>query len=207
MANADNAFPIVCHDDTDCILKYERRFTPLINDIVPNQVYKGHQIDWRVNPMAVHEDWVTPDGHFPIEELSIDGNLNNWSETIWRGTRLSSWDNGRLSAIVGDQPPNKDSKPTARFITGDSFIRATAQHCNFADDECWNVRTHAKIESISASQGSTLGGQELKIKGWGFETGVDITVAGIECKVTESSIEEVTCITGYSPSATVDNQE
>jgi hypothetical protein len=151
--------PIICQNDSDCLLKYERRFTPLINDIVPNQLYKGHPIDWRVNPMAVHEDWVTPEGRMPMEELSIDGNLNSWADTISTGTRIDNYHNGKLRAYVGDQPPNKYSVPRARFITGDSFIRATAQHCNFADDDCWNVRTHAKIDSISANQGNTNGGQ------------------------------------------------
>ena len=146
---ANDAIP--CQNDSDCMIRYERRFTPLINDIVPNQLYKGHPIDWRVNPMAVHEDWVTPEGRLPMEELSIDGNLNNWADTISTGTRIDDYHNGKLRAYVGDQPPNKYSTPRARFITGDSFIRATARHCNFAGDDCWNVRTHAKIDSISAS--------------------------------------------------------
>ena len=45
------------------------------------------------------------------------------------------------------------------------------------------MRTHAKIESISANQGNTNGGQELTITGWGFEHGADITVAGVTCEV------------------------
>ena len=33
---ANDAIP--CQNDSDCMLKYERRFTPLINDIVPNHL-------------------------------------------------------------------------------------------------------------------------------------------------------------------------
>lgn len=44
----------------------------------------------------------------------------------------------------------------------------TAKHCNFAGDECWNVRVLPVIDSLSASEGSMNGGQELKIEGFGF---------------------------------------
>lgn len=134
-----------------------------------------------------------------MEELSIDGFLNNWEETIDVDKRLHSWRDDELRAVVGDQKPNRASKPRARFITGDSALRNTAEHCNFAGDDCWNVRTHAKIESISANQGNTNGGQELTIKGWGFENGADITVAGVACQVKSQSMEDVTCITGENP--------
>jgi len=46
----------------------------------------------------------------------------------------------------------------------------TSQTCNFAGDDCWKVRTHAKIESLSAGQGYKNGGQTLTINGWGFDT-------------------------------------
>jgi hypothetical protein len=140
------------------VLNYKREYTPIIHDIVPNQLYKDQQIDWWINPMNVHHKNVTPVGRMPFEELSIDGNLNNWEDTIDESKRLSSWRKGNLRAIVGDQKPSKSSVPRARFITGDSFIRNTARHCNFAGDDCWNVRTHAKIDSISANQGNTNGG-------------------------------------------------
>ena len=141
-----------------------------------------------------------------MEELSIDGNLNNWEDTIEADKRLHNWRLDVLSAVVGDQKPSKSSIPRARFITGDSFIRNTARHCNFAGDECWNVRTHAKIDSISANQGNTNGGQELTIKGWGFENGADITVAGVLCEVVSSNMEEVKCITGKSTEASIDGK-
>ena len=168
-------------------------------------MYKGQQVDWWINIMAVHHSGITPDGRMPMEELSIDGVLNNWEDTLDVDTRLRSWRNWSLPALVGDQKPNKSSVPRARFLTGDSFIRNTARHCNFAGDECWNVRTHAVIDSISASQGNTNGGQELTIKGWGFENGADITVAGVACEVVSSTMEEVKCITGESLAASTDN--
>lgn len=123
----------------------------MIHEVVPNQIYKDHKIDWWINIMYVHEKEVTPSGRFPFEELSIDGTLNNWEDLIEVGHRLNHISVNRLSAISGDQRPNKSSIPRARFITGDSLIRNTAKHCNFAGDDCWNVRTHARVDSVSAN--------------------------------------------------------
>ena len=110
-----------------------------------------------------------------FEELSIDGNqmvneyyLDTSDRYVDVGQNLSGYRPDEYSLISGDQKPNKASKVRARFITGDSYIRDLAQHCNFAGDECWNVRTHAVIDSISADSGSVDGGQELTIKGWGL---------------------------------------
>ena len=66
---------------------------------------------------------VTPSGRLPMEELSFDGVLNNWEETIDGDTRLDKWQIDNLRAIVGDQKPNRNSEPRARFITGDTEIR------------------------------------------------------------------------------------
>lgn len=186
-------------------MKYRREYTPIIHDIVPNQMYKDQPVDWWINSMDISSGSITPDGRLPMEELSIDGNLNNWELTIDSDTRLDKWQEDNLRAIVGDQPPNRNSTPRARFITGDSYIRNTARHCNFAGDDCWNVRTHAKIDSISANQGNTNGGQELTIRGWGFESGTDVTVAGEACTIISAQMDEVKCVTGQSSAASVDN--
>ena len=66
------------------------------------------------------------------------------------------------------------------------------------------MRTHARIDSVSANSGSIEGGQELTISGFGFEKDVDITVAGVPCEVTAMSMEEVTCTTGIAAGASVD---
>ena len=70
----------------------------------------------------MHEE-VTPPGRLPMEELSFDGVLNNWEETIDENTRLNAWRSETLRAIVSDQKPNRNSEPRARFITGDTEIR------------------------------------------------------------------------------------
>ena len=65
-------------------------------------------------------------------------------------TRLSKRELDKLSGYVGSQNANKNSDLTARFRSGDAYKRSTAKHCNYAGDDCWFIRTHPKIESISA---------------------------------------------------------
>ena len=155
---------------------------------MPNQVYKDQPIDWVINIQFVHR-YATSSDDDPFEELSIDGaNIyfidvldNDEDDRLAR--RLSSNRLDRIQGYVSDQKPAKSSVARARFTTGDSFIRKTALHCNFVGDECWNVRTHARIDSLSMSTGYKNGGQVLTISGWGLESGVSVTVEGITCEV------------------------
>ena len=202
-ANIENE--IQCEDGSKCTLEYNRMYTPLLIDVVPNQIYKDHAVDWWINTFAV-DAYARHDDTLPMEELSFDGFLNNWEETIDKDTGMSDYQPDYLSAFSGDQKPNKQTVPRARFITGDSMISSTARHCNFAGDDCWNVRTHPKIESISESSGNTNGGQELTIKGWGFEHQdlVDVTVAGVACEVISTTMDEIKCTTGAAAGASID---
>ena len=97
-----------------------------------------------------------------------------------------------------------------RFRVGNAYLRESAKHCNFAGDDCWYVKTHPKIDSITAADGYITGGQEMSIKGWGLrgENGdvskVDIEIDGIPCVVTETTMEEIKCITGAAPALSHD---
>jgi hypothetical protein len=80
-----------------------------------------------------------------------------------------------------------------RFRVGNAFNRESSKHCNFEGTECWHVKTHPKIDSISADAGYTTGGQTLTIKGWGLKgttlANVDVKVDGVSCKVLTSTLE------------------
>lgn len=87
-----------------------------------------------------------------------------------------------------------------RFRVGNAYLRESAKHCNFAGDDCWYIKTHPKIDAISAVDGYTTGGQTLTISGWGLNGAtlddVSVTIDGVACKVTSSGLEEITCVTG-----------
>ena len=147
-----------CGTASKCRLSYKRDYTPILHDVVPNQVYAGQRVDWWFDVMDVHGSSITPDDFFPAQELSIGRHNTNWENMVNHQTRLNKYDLGKLSAIVGEQKANKSSDVVARFRSGNAYKRSTAQHCNFSGDDCWYVRTHPKIESISETSGSTEGG-------------------------------------------------
>ena len=80
-----------------------------------------------------------------------------------------------------------------RFRVGNAYVRESAKHCNFAGDDCWFVRTHPKIDSISKTDGYVTGGQAMTINGWGLKgdtlNDVTVTVDGVPCTVTTSTSE------------------
>lgn len=86
-----------------------------------------------------------------------------------------------------------------RFRVGNAYLRESAYHCNFAGDDCWYIKTHPKIDSISAADGYITGGQAITISGWGLKgvtlDDVTVTVDGVDCTITSSTLDEITCVT------------
>jgi hypothetical protein len=153
----------------------------MLYDVVPNQVYPGQQVQYMVNPMRALYDGSVDGDDLPIEELSLGGTLAEYDDSITSGYRPAGYIvRDPLTAVVGDdQAPAKDVEPRARFRVGDSYIQSTAKHCNFDGDDCWKVRVHPVIDSISASEGSVTGGQELKITGKGLDGSAEVQVDGV----------------------------
>jgi hypothetical protein len=83
------------------------------------------------------------------------------------------------------------------MYNGYAINAPTSSHCNFAGDDCWSVRTHPKIEGVSASSGFTSGGQDFIISGHGLNgTDVVVYIDDVECEVTEAVSGMITCVTG-----------
>jgi len=98
-----------------------------------------------------------------------------------------------------------------RFRVGNAFLRETAKHCNFKGDDCWFIKTHPKITSVSAAEGYTTGGQTLTINGWGLKTDkiadVDVKVDGVACKVVTQALDKITCVTGAAAGASHEGEQ
>ena len=85
-------------------ITFQRNYTPLIQDVVPNQVYYGMPVDFMVNQMGCNDE--VPDDQDPMKYIKIDETILNWEGIIDSETRINSYDIDRLSAIVTDQLPN-----------------------------------------------------------------------------------------------------
>jgi len=145
-------------------------------------------------------------GMHPVHEMKLGGALVDFTETLDASKRCAT-DNhdATLYAFVGDQVPSTNSEPLLKFRVGHAVNMPSSRHCNFAGDDCWTVRTHPKITSISASTGYTTGSQELRVSGYGLNgTDVSVVVDGVDCAVKSSNVDAIVCETGaaQAPSTT-----
>lgn len=157
--------------------------------------------------MAANNDNVMRADAEPVDFIKLSGTRTDSEDFFVSGDRLSSYTVSNLKSRSGDQAPG-DSIPEVRFRVGNAQLRDSAKHCNFAGDECWYVRTHPKIDTVSATSGYTTGGQEIKITGWGLKgttlADVEVTIDGVSCAVTSTDKETITCVTGAASAPSLD---
>lgn len=140
-----------------CKVQYRLRYTPSLFDVSPSNVYLDQTLNFRLNPMAANYDWVMKGDAEPVDFIKLSGTRTDSEGLYISGDRLSGYTVSNLKSRSGDQAPG-DSIPEVRFRVGNAHLRESAKHCNFAGDECWYVRTHPKIEDVSATTGYTTGG-------------------------------------------------
>lgn len=195
--NAEQSEYVTCVNNNNCALKYYRDYTPMLIDVTPSQVFAGQTMQFHVNARYAHQEEALPEGDPQVREMRIGGYLVDGSELNDDDERLPTFSHGTLSGVVGEQFPSKDAPASVLFRVGHSIPLSTMNHCNFAGDECWQMRTHPKIESVSAATGYTNGGQDLTISGHGFNgTDVTITVDGVECALKSQTADSLKCVTG-----------
>ena len=198
--NSETGNTIDGKDWNDNYIRYAQAETPHIIDVIPNQVYAGQEIQF-----LTITNWAASTGNNgrtqnrrPVEDIKI-GSFNTDMDLITASTRNKWAEYGTAFTVtVGAETlPSRSETPVARYRTGNSVIRESALHCNFAGDDCWYVRVLPRIDEISPAFGSLAGGQELTISGWGI-TGqvVEVEVDGVPCTVQSSSATQIKCITG-----------
>ena len=140
--------------------------------------------------MRANNGNVISDEYDPVVFIKFSGTRTDSEGLIDYETRLSDYTVGSLKTRAGDQHVGS-SVPEVRFRVGNAYLRDSAYHCNFAGDDCWYVKTHPKIDSISQADGYITGGQTLTITGWGLKgttlADVSVTVDGVSCTVLTST--------------------
>ena len=182
------------------------RYTPHLHDVSPSNVYLDQQLSILLNPMAANENTCIQSDYDPVDFIKFSGTRCDAEGLYDYETRLTAYEVGHLKTRAGDQHPGKQD-PEVRFRVGNAYKRETAKHCNFAGDDCWYVKTHPKIDSISAEDGYVTGGQTLTLDGWGLKGAsiddVSVTVDGVPCEVTEHGLEQIKCVTGSADEVSV----
>lgn len=139
---------------------------------------------------------------FPFRSMSLGSTLVDQAELYIDGTRIQTWGHDVLPGYVGNQYPGLDSTPRILFHNGYLQNLDSSIHCNFAGDDCYSVKTHARIDGISAGSGFVTGGQLLTISGVGLNsTNVQVLVDGVECAVSEATSTAIKCLTGAATAA------
>lgn len=70
--------------------------------------------------------------------------------------------------------------------------------CNWDGTDCYWGRIYPSMDSLSASAGSSIGGQELVITGNSFDKAktVEVLVDDVPCDISDVTVDTITCITG-----------
>jgi hypothetical protein len=163
-------------------------------------------IEFHVNAKNTQSSNGTPADAWPFREIRLGNTLVYWGSddstdgTVTQDKRLAGYTHATIEAIVGDQLPAANSEPKLLFYPGYAYNLPSSKTCNFAGDDCWTVRSHPKLESLSSNAGYTNGGQSLTINGWGLNgKNIEVKVDGVPCTVTASQNDAITCITGQAP--------
>lgn len=144
---------------------------------------------------------ITPDDQPPYRSIKMGQYLLDTEDIIEDEDRLNGWTHDSQYAIMTDSASMNSTEPKILFYNGLAVVLRSATHCNFANDDCWVVRVHPRIDTVSFNQGYTTGGQHITIKGSAFNgTNINVMVGGVECRVTDSDLDYIKCVTGAADS-------
>lgn len=150
-----------------CRIRYDEQSTPILHDVVPNNVVFGMTVNMVMNPNNCGS---IPSYSDPFYYLKIGDTLTDWELNVNQTFRMPAWERTAIATVIGPNMPAKSQDPDASFTKfGRARLADTATHCSFDGAECWRVRVHPRIDKISAHAGYTEGGQNLIIEGWGLK--------------------------------------
>lgn len=104
-----------------------------------------------------------------------------------------------------DQPISKDSTAVMMWETGKSLTQdVEIKHCTYDMTDCYKIKTLPVILGVSLNEGYTTGGQNITVKGFGFDEGAIVaTVDGKACIVTARHKKTFDCTSASTSSASV----
>jgi len=113
---------------------------------------------FHINPRWAHHDSVTPTDETPYRSMHLGQYLLDTEDVNLDSDRLSDWSDNLQYAIMTDGASMNTTEPRILFYNGLAQVMKTATHCNFAGDDCWTVRVHPRVKTVSFNEGFTTGG-------------------------------------------------
>ena len=90
------------NSETPCKVRYSMRYTPLLHDVSPSNVYLDQQLSILVNPMAANRDDTIPDTYDPVVHIKFGGTRTDSEGYIDYETRLNQYQVDSLTTLAGD---------------------------------------------------------------------------------------------------------
>jgi hypothetical protein len=193
--NHEDNWDVECSNWGNCRFAYRRDCTPFLYDTTPPNLAKGSELYFQFNANLAHH--ITPDEQPPYRSIHMGQYLLDTEDIIEDADRLNTNWHDTQYAIMTDGASMNSTEPKVLFWNGLAMIMRSHTHCNFANDDCYVVRVHPSIDSVSYNQGYTTGGQRLELKGNSFNgTNVNVQVDGVNCTIYDRGLDYIKCITG-----------
>jgi len=135
---------------------------------------------------------------FPIIHAKIGLGRLDFVGFIDKNEYLDDWNLEEIRGSVEEQFIAADNDLLLQWEVGASQVaKVMATTCSFDGSDCYKARILPVITSVSKSQGYITGGQEIIIKGQGFNYGPVVTVIDdVECTEVSKTDYEFVCLTG-----------
>lgn len=171
-------------------------YTPMIHYITPRVTYYDSYTQVVFNPKNTLHLIKDLDGdEMPFINTKIGGNLIDFEFAVDSKTEYNPWTRNRARGQIGENTISKKQDITMMWETGKAVVAShESTFCSFDQTDCYQAKSIPVIFDISENLGYKTGGQNITVKGYGFDTGViDAKVDGQVCDVTAFSKYEFSC--------------
>ena len=197
---AETIFPepalLKCAKEAHCTFTMKKDYTPVIHYISPKVTYYESHTQVIFNPkntLTLIKDLEMDE--MPFINAKIGGNLIDFEDSVDSATSFRAHWLNRARGQIGESTISKKQNITMMWETGKASVaEQESTFCNFDQSDCYQAKSIPVIFSTSEDKGYITGGQNITVKGYGFDTGViDAKIDGQVCKVTAVSKYEFSC--------------
>lgn len=147
VVNLETMGEVVCRNHDRCDVRYQIRYTPILWDTIPSNVYRNMEIEFRLNPMGARYA-INSQEDYIMEANVINGKFADFDTMYSKTYRTSSYLPGSYGAIVGNSKASAFEEPQLKFKVGYQYSKTTALHGNYAEDDWWFVRVHPYMTKL-----------------------------------------------------------
>ena len=187
---------LICSTESRCKITFQRDYTPTIFYISPRVTYFESMTEVWFNPMNTMTLIKDLDGdELPFINAKIGGNLIDFEDQVTADTTFANWNLCTARGQIGEGTISGNQNITMMWETGTAAIaKEESMMCDFNNTNCYQANSLPVIFEISENVGYTTGGQNITVKGYGFDAGkVNAVIDGKNCTVTSSSRYEFDC--------------